>query len=111
MTTIAAWPGVPLDGVPGPLVRRVMASEPPAATDRPEGPETTARRLAAAAAAQLRSTDPGAVRNSEAAMDLLAADALLTAACRVALEGVDPPATLTAILGTLVGEAAEKEPL
>lgn len=105
------WPGVHLDGVPEPLVRRITAHDPSAGTDHEPSPEAMARRLANAAATQLRATDPAAVRDSSAAMDLLAADALLTAACSVAMSGADPPDTLTEILGIVVGAAAQKEPL
>lgn len=107
MSRDEAWPGVSLEGVPEPLVRRLEARVSPGNLDL-ESPESLSRALARAAHRQLNETEPGAARDPSAAMDLLAADALLTAACRVALATDRPAHTLIAILDTAVGRTEEE---
>lgn len=86
-----------LAGVPTPLSDRIQAAL--------GGGETGqySARLSAAGCATLSITSAGSRRSMEAALDLLAADALITFACEAAADERDPRAALQTILSDVVG--------
>ena len=106
--TAQAWLGVALDGVPAPLIRRVERLAPEGHDHASAGP-VPALVVASAGIRQLEACDPGSRRDPEAAFDLLAADGLLTLACRRALDEAQPIMVLTQILDAVTGETG-KEP-
>lgn len=110
MKSGGAWPGVSMDGVPPELVARIMAARqhPDASRSAHALAPPSALEVARAGVLQLQASNPGAARDPAAALDLLAADALITAACRVALDEPSPTTVLKGILDAVNGAAGKE---
>ncbi len=93
-----AWLANTLVDVPDELARRVEHAVDAHGDSGGERDQTDPTSLLQAGLMLLEQADPGAKRDPEAAFDLLAADGLLTLACRAALEEASPENALVDLL-------------